>query len=128
MPPTTRRLAAILTLSLAIVGCGGTDEPTAEGTTTTAEDFAPSIDIARPTDEQAAELAAQVEPTYPGVTADQLAGWATDSCYETQQGEERALVLDRLTQRFTGGDRPAPTPEQAGAILDAILSADWCEV
>lgn len=122
-------LAAALLLS---AGCGS-DEPAATDTTVQDDDGTTLVEAAgvpptpTPSDAQAAELEAAVAAIYPDVPEGKAADWARSTCGDMlRDGLEGGPLLERIQRRFTGGDRPEPTTDQAQAILDAVNAGGWC--
>lgn len=127
-----------LAAALPLLAACSADEPTTAATTTTtvqaSDDDTTAAEAAgvpptpTPSDEQAAELEAAVAAVYPGVPEGKATDWARSTCFDRlRDGLEGDALTERITRRFTGGDRPSPTPEQAEAILAAIDAGGWCK-
>ncbi len=73
---------------------------------------------------QYAPIEAAVAAIYPGVPEGKATDWAQSTCSDL--GKDEATLVDNVRQRFAGGDRPDPTPEQAAQILAVIRASGFC--
>ena len=73
-------------------------------------------------------IEAEVATIYPRVPDGKATDWARSVCADILQDEFADDALTgRIVQRFSGGDRPDPTAEQAAEILRVVRAGGWCE-
>lgn len=136
------RIAPTIVALALIAGCGTSDETaegatsgsTAEATTTTEQLVGESVEevTGRPVtpapDAGAAVLLEdEVASLYPGVPEGKTVDWARSTCSDMLAEDlTDDQIVTRTQQRFAGGDRPDPTPEQAAQIIQFIEAGEWC--
>lgn len=127
---TRRRsvLASGIVLALLIGGCSTSGSE--ESTEIADPESAPISETPRtpePTAEQAAAIESAVADIYPGVPEGKATDWARSTCSDLLRNEfDENELAQRVIMRFSGGDRPDPTSDQALMILAAIESGGWC--
>lgn len=72
-------------------------------------------------DPRDAQLAADIGAVYPGITAERYAvNWSRYLCDDIANGLAGEALTQRAIDRFAGGSRPDPTPEQAQQIIAIV--------
>ena len=118
----------LLVLAVVTVVAGCASEAASPGPTaapSTGEEVTVST-TPRPDEATAAELETAIAGIYPGVPDGKATDWAVSTCQQILTGTPRATLEANVARRYSGGNRPDPTPDQARAILAAIESAGFC--
>lgn len=118
-----RSSATALALAcLAACSSNAADEPT----TTTSVPLTVST-TPRPNDEQALYLWSDIGNVYESsLDQDQVVDRVVNICQEMLAGKTQEQLVANTIERFAGGTRPDPTPEQAAAIVEAVRSSGFC--
>lgn len=142
---STQRLVVVMVAVVLAAGCSSDDIATPSSTSSTFESVAGSMtpdgDVAddaichdlpqgctpRPTDEQARVIERQIAAVYPGLPEGKATDWAIYTCDDARRGMDSEALVEQVTRRYAGGDRPDPVRAQAVAILGVIERSGFCD-